>query len=130
MEMQNEVKIETRGDVTLFDVSGDVSKFSEPFFKDAYAQVDPRETKKILLKFHEKTYFNSEGLKVLIQFLALANKNQQQVGIVGLSEHFKKIFRMVGITKFAKLSGSSLFQEGNPWISMHFRNTLRGTNDS
>ena len=114
MEMQNEIKVERREDVTLFDVSGDVNRFSEPFFKDAYAQVDSRETKKILLKFHEKTYFNSEGLKVLIQFLAIANKNQQQVGIVGLSEHFKKIFRMVGITKFAKLSSSSLFQEGNP----------------
>ena len=103
MEMQNEIKIERRGDVTLFDVSGDVNRFSEPFFKDAYAQVDSQETKKLLLKFHEKAYINSEGLKVLIQLLAETNKNQQQVGIVGLSEHFRKIFRMVGITKFAKI---------------------------
>ena len=103
MEMQNEIKIEKRGDVTLFDVSGDVNRFSEPFFKDAYAQVDSQETKKLLLKFYEKAYINSEGLKVLIQLLAETNKNQQQVGIVGLSEHFKKIFRMVGITKFAKI---------------------------
>ena len=106
MKMQNEIKIEKRGDVTLFDVSGDVNRFSEPFFKDAYAQVDSRETKKILLKFYEKIYINSEGLKVLIQLLAETNKNQQQVGIVGLSEHFKKIFRMVGITKFAKIFDS------------------------
>ncbi len=103
MEVQNEIKIEKRGDVTLFDVSGDVNRFSEPFFKDAYAQVDSQEIKQILLKFHEKAYINSEGLKVLIQLLAETNKNQQQVGIVGLSEHFKKIFRMVGITKFAKI---------------------------
>jgi len=101
--MQNKIKIEKHGDVTLFDVSGDVNRFSEPFFKDAYAQVDSQETKKILFKFHEKAYINSEGLKVLIQLLAETNKNQQQVGIVGLSEHFKKIFRMVGITKFAKI---------------------------
>ena len=106
MEVQNEIKIEKRGDVTLFDVGGNVNRFSEPFFKEAYAQVDSQETKKILLKFHEKTYINSEGLKVLIQLLAETNKNQQQVGIVGLSEHFKKIFRMVGITKFAKIFGS------------------------
>jgi anti-anti-sigma factor len=59
--------------------------------------------KKILLKFDEKAYFNSEGLKVMIQFLTETNKNQQQVGIFGLSDHFKKIFNMVGITKFAKL---------------------------
>ena len=103
MGQENEIKIEKRGDVTLFDVSGDVNRFSEPFFKDAYAQVDSQETKKLLLKFYEKAYINSEGLKVLIQLLAETNKNQQQVGIAGLSEHFKKIFRMVGITKFAKI---------------------------
>ena len=97
MEVQNEIKIEKRGEV---------NRFSEPFFKDAYAQVDSQETKKILLKFHEKTYINSEGLKVLIQLLAETNKNQQHVGIVALSEHFKKIFRMVGITSFAKIFGS------------------------
>jgi len=104
--MQNEIKIEKHGPVTHFDISGNVNRFSEPFFRDAYAQVDSQETKKILLKFHEKIYINSEGLKVLIQLLAETNKNQQQVGIVGLSEHFKKIFRMVGITKFAKIFGS------------------------
>jgi anti-anti-sigma factor len=106
MEVQNEIKIERRGDVTLLDVSGEVNRFSKPFFRDAYAQVDSLKTKKILLKFDEMTYFNSEGIKVLIQLLAETNKNQQQVGIVGLSEHFKKIFRMVGITKFAKIFGS------------------------
>ena len=106
MEVQNEIKIERRGDLTLFDVRGDVNRTSEPFFRDAYTQVDSQETKKILLKFDEKTYFNSEGIKVLIQLLAETNRNQQQAGIVGLSEHFKKIFRMVGITKFAKIFGS------------------------
>jgi anti-anti-sigma factor len=106
MEEKNEIKVERHGDVTLFDITGDVIRTSEPFFKDAYTQVDSQETKKILLKFDEKTYFNSEGIKVLIQLLAETNKNQQQVGIVGLSEHFKKIFRMVGITKFAKIFGS------------------------
>ena len=106
MKVQNEIKIEKRGDVTVFDVSGNVNRFSEPFFKDAYDQVDSQETRKVLLKFHEKIYINSEGLKVLIQLLAETNKNQQQVGIVGLSEHFKKIFRMVGITKFAKIFDS------------------------
>ena len=106
MGQENEIKIESHGTVTLIDISGDVTRSSEPFFRDAYTQVDSQETKKILLKFDEKTYFNSEGLKVLIQLLAETNKNQQQVGIVGLSEHFKKIFRMVGITKFAKIFDS------------------------
>jgi len=106
MEEKNEIKVERHGDVTLFDITGDVIRTSKPFFKDAYTQVDSQETKKILLKFDEKTYFNSEGIKVLIQLLAETNRKQQQVGIVGLSDHFKKIFRMVGIIKFAKIFDS------------------------
>ena len=106
MEDKNEIKVERHGDVTLFDITGDVIRTSEPFFKDAYTQVDSQETKRILLKFDEKTYFNSEGIKVLIQLLAETNRKQQQVGIVGLSDHFKKIFRMVGIIKSAKIFDS------------------------
>jgi len=39
----------------------------------------------------------------LIQVLARTQKNKQQIGITGISDHFKKIFHMVGITKFAKI---------------------------
>ena len=106
MGQENEIKIESHGTVTLIDISGDVTRSSEPFFKDAYGQVGTQITKKILLRFHEKNYINSEGLKVLIDLLAETNKNQQQVGIAGLSDHFKKIFRMVGITKFATIFDS------------------------
>jgi anti-anti-sigma regulatory factor len=35
--------------------------------------------------------------------LAKTEQNNQQIGIIGLSDHFTKIFNMVGITKFAKL---------------------------
>ena len=58
---------------------------------------------KILIQFEEDAYINSGGIAVLIQILAQTQKNDQQIGITGLSEHFKKIFGMVGITKFAKV---------------------------
>ncbi|MEX1327779.1 MAG: hypothetical protein AB1Z29_13320 [Desulfobacterales bacterium] len=40
---------------------------------------------------------------MLIQILAQTRQKQQQIGITGISEHFKKIFNMVGITKFAEI---------------------------
>ena len=61
------------------------------------------ELNKMILKFHQEAYINSGGIAVLIQLLAETKKHNQQIGITGLSEHFKKIFRMVGITKFAKI---------------------------
>ncbi len=55
------------------------------------------------MKFDEEAYINSGGIALLIQLLSETKKNNQQVGITGLSDHFKKIFNMVGITKFAKI---------------------------
>ena len=62
--------------------------------------------KKILLKFDKDAYINSGGIAVLIQILANTKRNNQQISITGLSDHFKKIFHMVGITKFAKIYDS------------------------
>jgi len=103
MAKENEIMIETHGDVTLFDIKGDVTAFSEPFLKEAYKNANDEGANKILLKFEESAYINSGGIAVLIQLLAETKKNNQQIRITGLSEHFKKIFNMVGITKFAKI---------------------------
>jgi anti-anti-sigma factor len=103
MEQENEIRLERRGGVTLMDIRGDVTAFSEPFVRDAYKKAHDQGTSRILLKFEEKAYINSGGIAVLIQLLAETKRNNQQIGITGLSNHFKKIFNMVGITKFAKI---------------------------
>jgi anti-anti-sigma factor len=103
MEEGNEIRLEKRGDVTLLDVRGDVTTFSEPFLKKAYEDANDQGAGKILLQFDKKAYINSGGIAILIQLLAETKTNNQQIGITGLSEHFKKIFNMVGITKFAPI---------------------------
>jgi len=103
MTQANEILLEQLGDVTLFDIRGDVTILSESFLKDAYEDANNRGAGKILLKFEENAYINSGGISVLIQLLAKTQQNSQKIGITGLSEHFKKIFNMVGITKFAEI---------------------------
>jgi anti-anti-sigma factor len=103
MEERNEIRLDTRGDVTLMEIQGDVTIFSEPFLKEGYEKATAQNAKKLLLKFEETAYINSGGIAVLIQLLAETEKSKQHVAITGLSEHFKKIFNMVGITKFAKI---------------------------
>jgi len=106
MKQEIEIKVESHGDVTLFDIQGDVTVFSEPFLNEAYKNANDEGAKKLLLKFEESAYINSGGIAVLIQLLAKTKQNNQQIGITGLSEHFKKIFHMVGITKFAEIHNS------------------------
>ena len=103
MKQETEINLKNQGDITIFDIQGDVTAFSEPFFNEAYKNANDQGTSKILLKFYENAYINSGGIAILIQLLAQTKQNNQQICISGLSNHFKKIFNMVGITKFAKI---------------------------
>ena len=103
MQEENEIALEKVGDVTVCDIQGDLTVVSEPFLKEAYKNANDQGASKIILKFHQEAYINSGGIAVLIQLLAEIKRNNQQIGITGLSEHFKKIFNMVGITKFAAI---------------------------
>jgi anti-anti-sigma factor len=103
MNAEIEINLEKQGDVTIFDIQGDVTAFSEPYFSEAYKNANDQGASKMLLKFSEDAYINSGGIAVLIQLLAETKRNNQKISITGLSDHFKKIFHMVGITKFAKI---------------------------
>lgn len=99
----NEILLETRGDAVVLDVRGDITAFSESPLNDAYRSATDRGAARLLLKVDSEAYINSGGIAVLIQILAQTKRNRQVIGITGVSEHFKKIFTMVGITKFAAI---------------------------
>jgi anti-anti-sigma regulatory factor len=98
-----EISLERQGSLTVFDIRGYVSMDAGPAIEEAYEIIDPDTGKTILLRFDEETYFNSEGIKSILEILVEAMKNDQKVGITGLSKHFKKIFGMVGVSKLATI---------------------------
>ncbi len=99
----NQINLEQRGAVTLFNIRGDLTSFSEPFLSEAYQNASTQGAGKILLKIDKEAYINSGGIAALIQILAQSKRNNQLIGITGVSDHFKKIFGMVGITRFADI---------------------------
>jgi anti-anti-sigma factor len=103
----NEVHLEAQGAVTILDIRGDITAFSESALGDAYREASEQGAGKLLLKIEKEAYINSGGIAVLIQILAQTRRNDQRVAITGISEHFKKIFNMVGITKFADVFEST-----------------------
>ena len=104
---QSEFGVIRLGELTLFDIRGYVPMDSGPAIKDAYDVIDPELAKRILLRLDEDTYLNSAALIAIFQILIEAKRNQQKIAITGLSKHFEKVFRMVGITKFAAIHGSA-----------------------
>ena len=107
MQKKNEIKLERKKDITLLHIQGDITAHSESDINEAYRTANANEpVQKFLIRFDEEAYINSGGIAVLIQILTQTRKGNQQISITGLSDHFKKIFGMVGITKFADIYDS------------------------
>ena len=102
MEQTNQFSLDQQSGVTLMNIQGDITTHSEPVINEAYQKADEQgAAQKIIIQFEDDVYINSGGIAVLIQILAQTHKKSQQIGIAGLSDHFQKIFNMVGISKFA-----------------------------
>ncbi len=89
--------------VTVLAFSGDISSLSKGGLLNAYHGLDSA-VSKLLLNFSQVDYINSSGIATVIQLLLEANKGSRVVGIFGLSAHFTKVFKMVGVAKYAELS--------------------------
>ncbi len=54
----------------------------------------------IMLDFTEVDYINSTGIAVLVGILAMARTQGQQVGALGLSDHYREVFRITRLSDF------------------------------
>jgi len=100
MENNTQTTIRTIDDVGIIEISGEITSFSEQALETAYEQLTEKEITKILFSFENVSYINSAGMAIIISILTKSRDRGQVLSCWGLSEHFRKIFDMVGITKY------------------------------
>ncbi len=100
--MQASTHVETRvqGDVGIMDIKGEVTSLSEKVLQESYARLTEQGLSKIGLNFSDVAYINSAGMAVIITLLTQSREKGQKMRAWGLTQHFQKIFDMVGITKY------------------------------
>jgi anti-anti-sigma factor len=103
--IDDELKVSTRqrDGITIIDLEGDVTTFAEESITGAYKKVTAQGAKQIILNFRQNDYINSAGIAILIGIVTEVNRNGQKLCISGLSSHFQKIFRMVGLGQYADI---------------------------
>ncbi len=104
--MSDEIQVSVRRvkDVaTVIDLVGDVTTFAEESINQAYQNASSDGAVNIIFNFRENDYINSAGIAILIGVVTEARKRDQKLLMTGLSAHFQKIFRMVGLTQYADL---------------------------
>ena len=57
----------------------------------------------ILVKFDGRSRINSAGIAILINLVIDSREQGCKVYLTGVSDHFRKIFGMVGLTKYAEI---------------------------
>lgn len=105
MMLEEELTVSTRerDGVAIIDLVGDVTTFAEEKINTAYREVTNRGARFVLLNFRQNDYINSAGIAILIGIVTEVTRNHQKLAVSGLSQHFQKIFRMVGLAQYADI---------------------------
>jgi anti-sigma B factor antagonist len=82
------------GDVAVVDIKGEVTAACEPVLMSAYEEAGGQGTSRLVLNFIGLEYMNSGGIGMLVTLLVRANRQRQQLGAYGLSDHYREIFEL------------------------------------
>jgi anti-sigma B factor antagonist len=80
--------------VSVIDIEGELTAFSEDVLMDAYNQASERGARAIVLNFEGLEYMNSSGIGLLVTLLIRVNREKQRLLTYGLTEHYRNIFQI------------------------------------
>jgi anti-anti-sigma factor len=101
--MTEEIEVEVRSadNATIIGLAGDLTTFADEAVTSAYEAATDQGAKNIIFSFRQSDYINSAGIAILIGVVTEARRRNQSILMAGLSQHFQKIFRMVGLAQYA-----------------------------
>ncbi|HUF95435.1 MAG TPA: STAS domain-containing protein [Acidimicrobiia bacterium] len=87
---------------SVIALSGTVDKNAKNPMENAYEEASGGNGQ-IILDFNEVDYINSSGIAVLVGILAMARAEGQEVGAVGLTDHYREVFRITRLSDFMQI---------------------------
>ena len=106
--MPEELKASVRKNnaLAIIQFSGDVTTFAEDIARDAYREATRDGGRNLALDFSSCEYINSAGIAVIIGLVTEARRQDRRVFVFGLTPHYQKIFRMVGLADYVDICAS------------------------
>lgn len=106
MEIET-IKLKESNGIMIFSIMTDFTTAMEKSVQDTYQNFSKRGYKKFLFTFHPTNHITSGGIAILISLLSQSRKRKQQISVAGLSDHFKKTFTMIGISRYTMIYDST-----------------------
>lgn len=109
------LEIETIGETAVLQLHGDLTTFAEEVVEPHIHELLAAGCKRAVFDFTDVEYINSPGIAILIQVVSLMRENGGSVAAFGLNEHYRKIFRMVGLYQYIEIGNTREdVLQGNP----------------
>ena len=106
VKQEETFKVKKVNDIIVISTLTDFTLSMERIMEDLYQELCNNGYKKILFEFNPENHITSAGIAILISLIDESTENNQRIGIIGLSSHFKKIFNLIGITRYATIYNS------------------------
>jgi anti-anti-sigma factor len=79
---------------------GDLDSRADDTLTAAYGEVAASGSKRMTLDFRDVGYINSTGIALVVRLLADARRDGRGVRAVGLTPHYREIFRITRLSDF------------------------------
>ena len=106
MHRECSIKVHEDNDPLTIEVLGDLTASAEKDMDEAFRKACSYNPKNILLQFDGKSRINSAGIAVLINLVIESQEEGCKIFITGVSKHFRKIFELVGLTRYTTIVDS------------------------
>ena len=103
MRRECKIKVHKDNDTAVIEILGDMTESAGKDMDAAQQEACGRNPSSILVKFGDKTRANSSSIAILINLVIDSRERGCKVYLTGMSDHFRKIFQMVGLTKYAEI---------------------------
>jgi anti-anti-sigma factor len=84
-------------------LSGDLNGRADETMAEAYSRVAALGPRRVRLDFEQVGYINSTGIALVVRLLADARRDGRAVRAVGLTPHYREIFRITRLSDFMEI---------------------------
>jgi anti-anti-sigma factor len=89
---------------TRLAMRGDVDIAADEALAAAYAGAAAAGATRVVLDFTAVDYINSTGIALIVRLLAEARRDHREVVAVGLSDHYREIFRITRLSDYLTIT--------------------------
>jgi anti-anti-sigma factor len=103
MRRECKIKVHEDNNTATIEIYGDMTASAIKDMDAARQEAFGHKLSSVVVKFDNTSRVNTAGIVILINLVIDSRERGCKVYLTGMSDHFRKIFQLVGLTKYAEI---------------------------